>query len=159
MNNSKKTDKLCISYVNSLRFFGNRLDCSQSPIFSWDRLDIPRLTVTGILIFKCTEGAGVGDYRFGRWGGRWLFFSLPPIRPRPLSSFNTYASWQPVTESARSRWSYGKIEDCEQSRNRSKNTFRCDLNFEEITYLSSLFMAFSSSVLVFPCCRSKLSSW
>ena len=31
--------------------------------------------------------------------------------------------------------------------NRSKNTFRCDLNFEEITYLSSLFMAFSSSVL------------
>ena len=25
------------------------------------------------------------------------------------------ASWQPVTESARSRWSYGKIEDCEQS--------------------------------------------
>ena len=42
--------------------------------------------------------------------------------------------------------------------NRSKNTFRRDLNFEEITYLSSLFMAFSSSVLVFPCCRSKLSS-
>ena len=32
-------------------------------------------------------------------------------------------------------------------------------DFEEITYLSSLFMAFSSSVLVFPCCRSKLSSW
>ena len=38
------------------------LDCSQSTIFSWDRLDIPRLTVTGMLIFKCTEGAGVGDY-------------------------------------------------------------------------------------------------
>ena len=28
------------------------IDCSQSPIFSWDRLDIPRLTVTAILIFK-----------------------------------------------------------------------------------------------------------
>ena len=43
------------------------LDCSQSPIFSWDRLDIPRLlTVTAILILKCTEGAGVGDYG---WGG------------------------------------------------------------------------------------------
>ena len=27
------------------------LDCSQSPIFSWNRFDIPRLTVTGILIF------------------------------------------------------------------------------------------------------------
>ena len=49
-----------------------------------------------------------------------LFFSLPPIRPRPLSSFNTYASWQPVTESAQSRWSYGKIEDYEQSIFNSK---------------------------------------
>ena len=38
------------------------LDCSQSPIFSSDRLGIPRLTATAILIFKCTEGAGVGDY-------------------------------------------------------------------------------------------------
>ena len=27
------------------------LDCSQSPIFSWDRLDILRLTVTAFLIF------------------------------------------------------------------------------------------------------------
>ena len=42
--------------------------------------------------------------------------------------------------------------------NRSENTFRRDLNFEEITYLSSLFMAFLASVLVFPCRRSNLSS-
>ena len=48
------------------------VECSQSPIFSWDRLDIPRLTVTAILIFKCTEGAGVGDYS-----------SLPPKPPPP----------------------------------------------------------------------------
>ena len=34
-----------------------------------DRLDIPRLTITGILIFECTEGAGVGDYSSGE-GGR-----------------------------------------------------------------------------------------
>ena len=40
--------------------------------------------------------------------------------------------------------------------NRSENTFRRDLNFEEITYLSSLFMAFLASVLVFPCRRSNL---
>ena len=40
--------------------------------------------------------------------------------------------------------------------NRSKNTFRRDLNFEEITYPSPLFMAFFASVLVFPCCRSNL---
>ena len=24
--------------------------------------------------------------------------------------------WQPVTQNARSRWSYGKIEECEQSK-------------------------------------------
>ena len=51
--------------------------------------------MAAILIFKCTEGAGVA--------------------PRPLSSFDTHARWQPVTQSARSRRSYGKIEDCEQS--------------------------------------------
>ena len=34
------------------------IDCSQSPIFPWDRLDIPRLTVAGILIFRCTKGVG-----------------------------------------------------------------------------------------------------
>ena len=31
---------------------------------------MPRLTVTSILIFKCTEGAGVGDYSSGGGGGR-----------------------------------------------------------------------------------------
>ena len=56
------------------------LKCSQSPICSQDRLDIPRLTVTAILIFKCTEGTGVGDYSSS-----------------PLSSFDTHARWQPVT--------------------------------------------------------------
>ena len=94
------------------------LDCSQSPIFSWDRLDIPRLTATAILIFKCTEGAGAGDYssRWGWGGGDKKFLSLPPkLTPHPLSSFDTHARWQPVTQSARARRSYGKIEDCEQS--------------------------------------------
>ena len=52
-----------------------------------------------ILNFKCTTGAGDGDYS----------------RPHPLGSFDTHARWQPVTQSARSRRSYGKIEDCEQS--------------------------------------------
>ena len=52
------------------------LDCSQSPIFSWDSLDIPRLTATAILIFKCTEGAGVGDYSSG-WGDE-----KPPPPPK-----------------------------------------------------------------------------
>ena len=39
-------------------------------VISWDRLDIPRLTVKGILTFKCTEGAGVGDYSCWGWGER-----------------------------------------------------------------------------------------
>ena len=33
----------------------------------------------------------------------------------------THARWQPVTQSARCRRSYGKIEDCEQSTQKSKN--------------------------------------
>ena len=46
-----------------------------------------------------------------------LYFSrFLPNCPRPLSSFDTHARWQPVTQSSRSRWSYGKIEDCEHSR-------------------------------------------
>ena len=35
--------------------------------------------------------------------------------PRPLSRFDTYPRWPPVTQSIRSRRSYGKIEDFEQS--------------------------------------------
>ena len=62
-----------LSHTTSFSVSFLPLDCAQSPIFSWDRLDLPRLTVTGILIFKCTEGAGVGDYSsWGeRGGGRW----------------------------------------------------------------------------------------
>ena len=46
-----------------------------------------------------------------------LFFPLPPkpTPPPPQSSFDTHPRWQPVTHSARSRRSYGKIGDCEQS--------------------------------------------
>ena len=52
------------------RVLNSYLDCSQSPIFFFFFLDIPRLlTVTAILILKCTEGAGVGDYGWGG-GGR-----------------------------------------------------------------------------------------
>ena len=67
--------------------------------------------MAAILIFKCTEGAGVGDYSSRRRGGE-----KPPNRPRPLGSFDTHVRWQPVTQSARSRRYYEKIEDCEQSR-------------------------------------------
>ena len=53
--------------------------------------------------------------------GQWCYCS-PPIflassqtAPRPLSSFDTHARRQPVTQSYRSRRSYGNIGYCEQS--------------------------------------------
>ena len=62
--------------------------------------------MAAILIFKCTEGAGVGDYSCRGRGTN---------RPCRLSSFDTHARWKPVTQSPQFRPSYGKIEDCEQS--------------------------------------------
>ena len=64
--------------------------------------------------------AGVGDYGFrGRGARKKIFFYVsrfPPNRPFPLGSFDTHARWQPVTQSPRSRRSYGKMKDCEESR-------------------------------------------
>ena len=70
-------------------------DCSQSPIFSWDRLDIPRLTVTGILIFKCTEGAGVGDYSS-------IF--LASFQTAPVAARNTKCSISMILRKNRGLW-------------------------------------------------------
>ena len=52
------------------------LDCSLSPIFSWDSLDIPR-----VIDFQMYRGAGVGDYRSGGRGGRESFRFLPNRLP------------------------------------------------------------------------------
>ena len=43
------------------------------------------------------------------------FSCFLPNHPHPLSSFDTHARWQLLMQSARSRRSYGKIGDCEQS--------------------------------------------
>ena len=51
----------------------------------------------------------------GEGGERNIFLASSQTALRPLSSFDTHARWQPVTQSARSRRSYGKIGDCEQS--------------------------------------------
>ena len=65
-----------------------------------ERLDVARLTVNdGHLDFQMYRGGGGGDYSSsGGWGGREKYFSrFLPNRPRPLSSFDTHARWQPVT--------------------------------------------------------------
>ena len=85
------------------------LDCSLSPIFSWDSLD------RVLLIFKCTEGRASGIIDLGG-GGDEKVFASSQTASRPLSSFDTHPRWQPATQSARSRRSYAKKEDCEQSK-------------------------------------------
>ena len=85
-----------------------QIDWSQSPIFSWDRLGISRLTVTGILMSNVPRGRASGILALGGWGGGGRekseknrgtlnFSRFLPNRPRPLSSFDTHARWQPVT--------------------------------------------------------------
>ena len=49
-------------------------------------------------------------------GGDEKFFASSQTASRPLSSFDTHPRWQPVTQGARSRRCYAKIEDCEQSK-------------------------------------------
>ena len=89
------------------------------PYFFGEIVEIKRVLplMEAILILKCIEGVGVGDYSCRGRGGENIFLasSQTASRPRPLSSFDTHARWQPVTHSARSRRSYGKIQDCEQS--------------------------------------------
>ena len=54
-----------------------------------------------------------------------MFLASSQTAPHPLSSFDTHPKWQPVTHSARSRRSYGKIGDCEQSNTGATLGKRC----------------------------------
>ena len=69
-----------------------------------------------VRLFRYTASYRQGYLDFQMYRGGGHFSRLLSNRPHPLSSFDTHARWQPVTQSARYRWSYGKIEDCEQSR-------------------------------------------
>ena len=55
-----------------------------------------------------------------------IFLASSQTVPGPLSSFDTHARCQPVTQNARSRRSYGKIGDCEQSSLIIQNQFEAD---------------------------------
>ena len=44
-----------------------------------------------------------------------IFLASSLAVPRPVGRFDTHPKWPPVMQSACSRRSYGKIEDCEQS--------------------------------------------
>ena len=70
-----------------------------------------------ILILKCTvpRRRASGIIALGGGGEKNIFLTITQTAPRPLSSFDTHARWQPVTQSIRSRRCYGKIEDREQS--------------------------------------------
>ena len=76
--------------LTSIFLMQYQIDCSQSPIFSWDRLGISRLTVTGILMSNVPRGRASGIIALGGWGGGGreklrvpLFFSLPSKPPPP----------------------------------------------------------------------------
>ena len=81
------------------------------------------------------------------------FSRFLPNRPRPLSSFDTHARWQPVTQSARSRRSYGKIEDCEQSIIWTKRVNPGD----DLEMRTALFVDCSS--ISCPSCSKNFSLW
>ena len=66
---------------------------------------------SGIIDLPGSRGrGGGGENNFS------IFLASSQTDPRPLSSFDTHARLQAVTQSARSRRSYCKIGDCEQSR-------------------------------------------
>ena len=70
-----------------------------------------------ILILKCTvpKRRASGIIALGGGGEKNIFLTSSQTAPCPLSSFDAHARWQPVTQTIRSRRSYGKIEDREQS--------------------------------------------
>ena len=70
-----------------------------SPLFFRKIVEILRVLplMADILIFKCTEEAGVGDYS-SRWRETNFFFFLPQTVPRPLSRLDTHPRWPSVTE-------------------------------------------------------------
>ena len=98
-------------------FFESKSKCSSSPKFNaWTRqrlfrvswnLDCSQSPISGRTFsdfhfsYGESEGASVGK-------ASWLYLAS-------LSSFDSHARWQPVTQTARSRQPYGKIRDCEQS--------------------------------------------
>ena len=57
----------------------------------------------------------MGIIALGGGSEKNIFLASSQTIPRSLSSFDTYGRWQPVTQSTRSRRSYGKIGDSEQS--------------------------------------------
>ena len=74
--------------------------------------------MVAIVISKRTEGQATGIIALVGGGEKNIFLASVQTAPAPwvdLSSFDTNARWQPVTQSARSRRSYEKKEDRERS--------------------------------------------
>ena len=71
-----------------------------SPLFFRKIVEILRVLplMAAILIFKCAEEAGVGDYSSRGRETNFFFLSSSQTVPRPLSRLDTHPRWPPVTE-------------------------------------------------------------
>ena len=88
------------------------VDCSQSPIFQWDCRDIERdIERYRASDFQMYRGCG----RRGTRKNFLIIFLASSLTAPTYQVVLTHARWQPVTQSARSWQSYGKIGDCGQS--------------------------------------------
>ena len=86
-----------------------------SPLFFQKIVEILRVLplMAAILIFKCTEEAGVGDYS-SRWRETNFFFFPPPKPSPPPKQIRHSSKMASRNRTLQSQRSYGKIGDCEQ---------------------------------------------
>ena len=109
------------------------IDCSQSPVFPWDRRDRARLTINGGHLDFQYRVSNLGKSIQSTWGGGGTVWEEARNPRRPPPRYNWKSRWPPLmVRHARSRRSHGKIGDCEQSspvRNsmRAKPYFRSSL--------------------------------
>ena len=109
----------CFQFLHDIKIVPREIDCSQSPIFSWDRRDRARLTINaGHLDFQSYRVLPGEEYPIylggeGRFGRR---------REKYFSRLPTLRAITPLTvRRVRSRRSHGKIGDCEQSTREIEN--------------------------------------
>ena len=81
---------------------------------------------------------------------QWVSESISSHLGWKLSSFDTHPRWLPVTQSAWSQWSYGKIGDCEQSKvyKRWENLFFRSVKRPRVKWLTGATFGSRENILV-----------